>query len=70
MPKTGAERQQAWRDRRARLIAALEQENAQLRADLADALAETERLATQQCRHPAAAVDGGTCRACRSEDIW
>ena len=38
MPKTGAERQQAWRDRRARLIAALEQENAQLRADLADAL--------------------------------
>ena len=66
MPKTGAERQQAWRDRRARLIAALEQENAQLR----DTLAEAERLAAQQCKHPAAAVDGGTCRACRGEDIW
>ena len=65
MPKTGAERQQAWRDRRARLIAALEQENARLR----DVLAEAERLAARQCRHPAAAVDGGTCRAC-GNDVW
>jgi len=31
MPKTDAERQQAWRDRRARLIATLKQENARLR---------------------------------------
>ena len=69
MPKTSAEQQRAWRDRRARLIAVLEQENARLRADLADALAETERLAAQQCKHPAAAVDGGTCRAC-GNDLW
>jgi hypothetical protein len=45
MPKTRAERQRAWRDRRAGLIATLEADNAQLRADLADALAEAERLA-------------------------
>jgi hypothetical protein len=65
MPKTDAERQQAWRDRRARLIATLEQENARLR----DALAEAERLAAQQCRHPAAAVDADTCHACGT-DLW
>ena len=47
MPKTDAERQQAWRDRRARLIATLKQENARLR----DALTEAERLAAQQCKH-------------------
>ena len=41
MPKTDAERQRAWRDRRARLIATLKQENARLR----DALTEAERLA-------------------------
>ena len=41
MPKTDAERQQAWRDCRARLIATLKQENARLR----DALTEAERLA-------------------------
>jgi hypothetical protein len=69
MPKTGAERQQAWRDRCAGLIAALEQKNAQLRADLAGALVETERLAAQQCKHPAAAVDGSHCRACGT-DVW
>jgi hypothetical protein len=69
MPKTDAERQQAWRDRRARLIATLKQENARLRADLADALAEAGRLAAHQCKHPAAAVDGGTCHACGT-DVW
>ena len=37
MPKTGTERQQAWRDRRARRIAALEAGRARLRAELADA---------------------------------
>ena len=63
MPKTDAERQQAWRDRRARLIATLKQENARLR----DALTEAERLATQQCKHPAAAVDGGHCYACGTD---
>jgi hypothetical protein len=65
MPQTDAERQQAWRDRRSRLIATLQQENARLR----DALAEAERLAAQQCKHPAAAVGGGHCHACGS-DIW
>jgi hypothetical protein len=65
MPKTDAERQQAWRDRRARLIATLRQENARLR----DALTEAERLTAQQCKHPAAAVDGGHCHA-RGTDIW
>ena len=62
MPKTDAERQQAWRERRTRLIAILKQENARLRADLAEA----EHLAAQQCRHPAAAVDGGHCHTCRA----
>ena len=56
MPKTDAERQQAWRDRRARLITTLEQENARLR----DSLAEAERLASTACRHPAVAVEAGT----------
>jgi len=75
MPKTGAERQQAWQ-RQARHAAALEAHNAQLRADLArvradlaGALAEAERLTAQQCKHPAAAVDGGHCHAC-GNDIW
>jgi hypothetical protein len=65
MPKTPAERQQAWRDRRTRLIATLKQENARLR----DALAEAERLAAQRRKHPAAAVDGGHCHACDG-DVW
>ena len=74
--KTTAERQRAFRQRQADRTAALEAANAELRAeadglraDLADALAEAERLADQQCRHPAVAVDGGTCRACGT-DIW
>jgi hypothetical protein len=65
MPKTDAERQQAWRDRRTRLITTLKQENARLR----DALAEAEQLAAAACKHPAAAVDGNHCRACGT-DIW
>jgi len=76
MPQTGAERQRAWRDRRARHITSLEADRTWLRAELADtrgqladALAETERLAAQQCKHPAAAVDGGTCHACGIE-VW
>jgi hypothetical protein len=51
MPKTNAERQQAWRQRRTRRIATLEGEAAELRAvtgilgaDLAAALDEAERL--------------------------
>ena len=69
MPKTGAERQRAWRDRQARLIAVLEQQNAQLRADLADALTEAERLTVPQCKHPAGAVDDGHRHAC-GNDVW
>ena len=71
MPKTNAERQSAWRQRRAGRIAALEAEAADLRAetgilraDLATALDEAERLAEAACKHPAGAVDGGTCQAC------
>jgi hypothetical protein len=74
--KTIAERQRAFRQRQADRTAALEAANAELRAaadglraDLADALAEAERLAAQQCRHPAAAVEAGTCHACDT-DIW
>jgi hypothetical protein len=76
MPKTNAQRQQAWRQRRTDRIAALETETAQLRteldgtrADLDAALAESEQLASAACKHPAGAVDGGHCRACDT-DIW
>jgi hypothetical protein len=76
MPKTNAQRQQAWRQRRTDRIAALETETAQLRteasvlrADLAAALDEAEQLASAACKHPAGAVDGTTCRACERE-IW
>jgi len=62
-----AERQSAFR-RQTEPIATLEQENARLRAGLADALPESERLVAQQCRHPAA-VDDGHCHAC-SSDVW
>jgi hypothetical protein len=61
MPKANAECQQAWRQRRVRCITALEAEAAELRteadvlrADLAAALAEAERLATAACGHPLA----------------
>jgi hypothetical protein len=69
MAATTAERQQAFRRRQTERMAALEQENARLRADLADALAEVQRLAAQQCRHPAAAIAAGHCRVCDT-DIW
>jgi hypothetical protein len=76
MPKTNAERQQAWRQRRTGRIAALETEAAQLRAeddalraDLDAALAEIERLSMAQCKHPSAAIDGDLCRACGT-NLW
>ena len=76
MPKTNAERQRTWRQRRAGRIAALEAEAAEMRTeldstrtDLAAALDEAERLASTACRHPAGAVDGGMCRACGTE-VW
>lgn len=70
MAQTTAQRQQAWRQRRAAEAVELRSRVADLEDRLADALAEVERLsAGPRCRHPAEAVDGGTCRAC-GEDIW
>ena len=76
MPKTNAERQRAWRQRWAEHASALEAEATALRAefhdartDLPAALGEAERLASMACRHPAGAVDGGTCQVCGVE-IW
>ena len=67
--KTTAERQRAFRQRQANRIATLEAELADVRSQLADALTAAERLAARQCKHPAAAVDGGTCHACGT-DMW
>ena len=67
--KTTAERQRAFRQRQADRIATLEVELADVRSQLADALTDAERLAAQQCKHPAAAVDAGHCHACGS-DVW
>ena len=76
MPKTNAQRQQAWRRRRTARTAALETEAAQLRTeagalriDLEAALAEVERLSAAQCKHPSGAIDGSHCRACDT-DLW
>ena len=69
MPKTNADYQREHRQRRARHLAELEAENAELRAYLDTALAEVERLSASQCNHPAGAVDGGTCQAC-GRDVW
>jgi hypothetical protein len=52
MPKTNADYQREHRQRRARCLAQLEAENAELRADLAGALVELERLSATQCKHP------------------
>jgi hypothetical protein len=77
MARTGAERQRDYLARRAERLALLERENGELRrlltdaqSDLANAAAECERLAATQCRHPAPMVDGGTCHACGSDDVW
>jgi hypothetical protein len=76
MAKTSAERQRDYRERHARRVARLEAVVADLgrqlataEAGLESALAENERLAAMTCRHPAGAVDGGTCRACGAE-VW
>ena len=75
MPKTNAEYHREHRQRQARRLAELEAENATLRTQLNSiraelaALAESERLAATQCKHPSAAIDGGTYRAC-GQDVW
>jgi hypothetical protein len=69
MPKTNAERQRAWRQRRTRRIAALEAECAELRAetgilraDLATALRKAERFVSTASRHPLAQSTAGHAR--------
>ena len=74
MAETNADYQREHRQRQARRLAALEARCATLEAErdqLRDDLeaAECERLAAMACKHPAAAVDGGTCQACGTE-IW
>jgi hypothetical protein len=77
MPLSGAERQQAFRERRGQAlkdaraeIAGLREQLAKAQQDLDAALAEIERLSSGPgCRHPAEAVEGGTCRACGA-DVW
>jgi hypothetical protein len=76
MPKTAAERQRAWRQRRNHRVAGLEAAAAahegtvaRLTAELESALADNERLAALACKHPSAAVSGGRCMACQS-DVW
>ena len=77
MPKTGAERQRAWRQRRVRLVTTLKAEIEVLRADLAAALAEAvdlraevERLTAAPCQHPSGSVVDGVCKECGAEDQW
>jgi hypothetical protein len=69
MAMTTAERQRAFRRRQIERIAALEAENERLRFDLAAAQAEAGVLSAAACKHPAGAVDGGTCGACGTE-VW
>jgi len=76
MPKTNADYQREHRQRQAHRLAGLQAENSALRAELDTtrgeldaALAECERLAATQCKHPSGAVEGTTCRACGTE-IW
>jgi hypothetical protein len=76
MPQTGAERQRSWRQRRAHRVSGLEAALAardtalaDLTRALEDAQAENERLRGPACRHPAEAVQGGTCQACGT-DVW
>ena len=51
------------------LNVSLRAELAITRTELGAALAECGRPASMACRHPAGAVDGGTCRACGTE-VW
>lgn len=77
MAKTNAEYQREHRERRARRLAELEDENAELRAEvdrlrgeLEDARAEIDRLSNPECPHPSEGVrDDGTCGEC-GRDVW
>ena len=76
MSLTSAQRQAAWRERRARRVAVLEAEvsrlaaeNGSLRTENASLAAECERLhaSASACRHPVELVDNGTCRGCGAD---
>ena len=68
MPKTHAERQRDYRQRQADRIACLEAGLAETRAQLAEALAEIDRLSGRSCQHPSGAVDDtGTCQLCGAD---
>jgi hypothetical protein len=76
MPKSHAERQRDYRERQrgtgrhqAERITELEAALDTVRSELDAALTEVQRLTASQCRHPAGAIDGGTCRACGAE-VW
>jgi len=83
VPLSNAEKQQAFRKRRARRVAGLEQalaaerakaallwrDLAAVKADLETALAENERLSRPPCPHPAEAVLDGRCHK-RGADLW
>jgi hypothetical protein len=66
---TNADRQRAFRRRQITRITELEAEVDTVRSELDAALAEVERLSAAQCKHPAAAVDGGHCHA-RGGEVW
>ena len=76
MAKTNAEYQREHRERRAKRLAELEDENAELRADLErvrgeleDARAEIDRLSSPECPHPSGSVEAGVCGDC-GRDVW
>jgi len=71
MARTVAERQAAWRERRAEWIASARAEISRLRAandDLTAALEvaneEISRLSALPCPHPAERIDNGRCTGC------
>jgi recombinational DNA repair protein RecR len=67
MAKTAAEKQRDYRQRHSRLVAALHTENAELRAELAHALTEVDRLTGQECRHPSGVDEVGRCQLCAAD---
>lgn len=69
---TDAERARNYRQRRSQRLAALVLERDDLAADVADLRSQLGMAAVEggpECRHPAEAVDGGTCGLC-GQDLW
>ena len=76
MAKTAAEKQRDYRQRLARRMGEILDENAGLRADLErvrleleDARAEIDRLSSPDCPHPSGSVEAGVCGEC-GRDVW